>query len=89
MQVQYTAHALHMLEPVKMDVASRKLATLDLQMEETMTRHGVFLLTTEANIVRCAQQQSFTMGDQEAENGDQTENRESEIPSSCMKPVLD
>ena len=59
-----------------MDVASRKSATLDLQMEETMTRHGVFLLTTEENIVRCVQEQISTMGDQEAENSDRTENRE-------------
>ena len=35
-----------MLESVKMDVASRKSATLDLQIEETMTRHGVFLMRT-------------------------------------------
>ena len=41
-QAQYTARAFHMLESVKMYVASRKSATLDLQMEKTMTRHGVF-----------------------------------------------
>ena len=64
-----------MLESVKMDVASRKSATLDLHMEETMTRHCVFLLTAEANIVRCVQEQIYTMGDHEAENSDQTENR--------------
>ena len=29
------------------------------------------------------------MGDQEAENSDQTENRESEIPTSWMKLVLE
>ena len=54
-----------------------------------MTRHGVFLLTAEANIVRCVPEQSLTMGHQHAENSDRTENRESEIPISCMKLVLD
>ena len=49
-QAQYTARAFHMLESVKMDVASRKSATLDLQMEETMTRHGVFVMRTRADL---------------------------------------
>ena len=41
-EAQHTANAFHMLKSVKMDVASRKSATLDLQREETMTRHGLF-----------------------------------------------
>ena len=45
-----------------------------------MTRHGVFLIRTRAALYN---------GDQEAENSDQTENRESEIPTSWMKLVLD
>ena len=88
-QAQHAANVADILESVKVHVASRKSATLDLQMGETMTRHGVFVLTTEAKVVRCVQEQSFTMGDHEARNSDQTENRESEIPTSWMKLVLD
>ena len=88
-QAQHAANVADILESVKVHVASRKSATLDLQMGETMKRHGVFVLTTEAKVVRCVQDQSFTMGDHEARNSDQTENRESEIPTCWMKLVLD
>ena len=52
-QAQYTARAFHMLESVKMYVASRKSATLDLQVEETMTRHGVFPDAYRSRSLQC------------------------------------
>ena len=42
------ANAVDMFETVKVHVASRRSATLDILMEKTMTRHGRSLLTSDA-----------------------------------------
>ena len=47
-QAHCTAHAVDMLESVKVHVASRRSATLNILMEETMTRHGRSLLASNA-----------------------------------------
>ena len=66
-----------------------EVRALDLLMEETMTCHGRSLFITRATLVRCVQEENFTIQDQEDKNSDRTEDRESVTPSSWMKLALD